>query len=150
MRRWYPDRCRIAYLPGRTCHGINTCATCDSAAGPAASCKLCTISLEQLCYQRAWYFRGFRNTLAAVVHIWSWWHPVDPALYQPRAKVCHGCLRFRKNVLKEESRLFRWLDGYVNPVFNHVRDSLLSAEERETARRYAQSAAQGAVGNPPV
>jgi len=125
----------------------NTPAAAVANAVPAtASCKLCTINLEKLCYQRAWWFRIFRSVLAAPVHVWSWWHPVDPKLYLPRSRACHGCLRFRKNVLKEESRLFHWLDSYMNPFFNYVRDSLLTEAERDEARRAAQEAAKGDAG----
>jgi iron complex outermembrane receptor protein len=72
--------------------------------------------------------------------VWSLLHPVDPALYLCRSKECHACIRFRKNVLKEESRLFRWLDGYVNPLFNRARDSLLTPQEMDAAREHAKKA----------
>jgi len=111
------------------------------APNPNAVCKLCTIRLEQLCYQRAWWFRVFRAILASGVRLWSLWHPVMPTLYLSRTKECHACIRFRKNVLKEESRLFRRLDGYVNPLFNRARDSLLTPEEMEAARAHARKAA---------
>jgi len=115
-----------------------------------ASCKLCTIRLEKLCYQRSHRFRVLRTVLASAVRIWSLFHPVDPALYQSRSKECHACLRFRKNVLKEESRPFAWLDGYVNPLFNRARDSLLLPEEMEAARAHAKKAAKHAwPGTPP-
>jgi len=110
---------------------------------PNASCKLCTIRLEQLCYQRAHWFRLLRTVLATAVRVWSFLHPVDPALYQSRSKECHACLRFRKNVLKEESCLFAWIDGYINPLFNRARDSLLLAKEMEAARSHAKKAAKG-------
>jgi hypothetical protein len=55
--------------------------------------------------------------------------------------MCYRCLRFRKNALKERSALFNWLDGYLNPVFNFLRDSLLTAEEKALARRLAERAA---------
>ena len=61
--------------------------------------------------------------------MWSLFHPVAPDLYLSRSKECHACIRFRKNVLKEESRIFRWLDGYINPLFNRARDSLLTPQE---------------------
>lgn len=106
----------------------------------AAVCKMCTIQLERLCYQRSLWFRLFRNALAAAVRIWSLGHPVDPSLYRTRSQECHGCIRFRKNVLKEKSSLFRCLDGYVNPLFNRARDCLLTPEEMERARAHAAKA----------
>jgi hypothetical protein len=55
--------------------------------------------------------------------------------------MCYRCLRFRKNILKERSPLFQWLDSYLNPRFNRVRDFLLTPEELEQARSLALQAA---------
>jgi len=62
---------------------------------------------------------------------------IHPENYVTRSPACHGCFRFKKNALKEKSALFRWLDGYFNPLFNRVRDSLLTPEELNEAREYA-------------
>jgi hypothetical protein len=105
-----------------------------------AVCKLCTIRLEQLCYRRAWWFRAFRETLATGVRLFALVHRIRPAEYRTRSPLCHNCLRFRKNALKIKSPTFRWLDSYLNPFFNRVRDSLLTAEELEHARRLAKLA----------
>jgi len=35
-----------------------------------ASCKLCTIRLEQICYRRAQWFRVLRTVLSAAVRVW--------------------------------------------------------------------------------
>jgi len=55
--------------------------------------------------------------------------------------MCFKCIRFRKNALKERSALFNWLDSYLNPMFNRVRDSLLTIEEFDNARALARRAA---------
>ena len=55
--------------------------------------------------------------------------------------MCFKCIRFRKNALKERSALFNWLDSYLNPMFNRVRDSLLTIEELDNARALARRAA---------
>ena len=34
-----------------------------SEANAVAACKICTIGLEELCYQRAWWFRAFGRRL---------------------------------------------------------------------------------------
>ena len=106
-----------------------------------ATCKLCTIRLERLCYKRAFWFRVFRETLATAVRVWSLGYPVSATLYEARSPGCHGCLRFRKNVLKSQSRFFRWLDSFINPLFNRARDSLLTPQELEAARAYAKESA---------
>ncbi len=115
-------------------------SSAPSQPAPAA-CKICTIRLEQICYQRAWWFRAFREVLATGIRLFSIAYMLRPDGYKARSPMCHKCLRFRKNELKERSRLFNFLDGYLNPVFNRVRDSLLTPAELENARALARRAA---------
>ena len=119
---------------------MNTKQNSDSVVPTNLVCKLCTIRLETLCYQRAWWFRGFREVLAAGVRGFALVWRIQPQRYVTRSAGCHRCLRFQKNALKEQSALFRWLDSYLNPVFNRVRDGLLTAEELAEARQYAAQA----------
>ncbi len=106
-----------------------------------AACKICTIRLEELCYRRAWWFRVFREALATGIRLFAiaLWIRTEEA--KPHSKACRRCLRFRKNALKLRSPLFNCLDGYLNPFFNSVRDSLLTPEELEKARALARSRA---------
>ncbi len=106
-----------------------------------SACKICTIRLEELCYERAWWFRAFREVLATGIRLFAivLWIGTDGA--KRRSKACRRCLRFRKNALKLRSPFFNWLDGYLNPLFNRVRDSLLTPEELEKARALARSRA---------
>lgn len=104
-------------------------------------CKMCTIRLEKLCYQRAWWFRLFRETLATGVRLFAILYQVTSKGYEARSPMCHKCLRFQKLEVKARSGLFRWLDGYVNPIFNRVRDSLLTQAELEQMRELARRAA---------
>ncbi len=105
------------------------------------ACRICTIRLEELCYKRAWWFRAFREVLATGIRLFAvaLWIKTDED--KPRSKACARCLRFRKNALKRRSPLFNWLDGYLNPLINRVRDSLLTQEELERARALARSRA---------
>lgn len=103
-------------------------------------CKLCTIRLEALCYQRAWWFRPFREILATGVRLFALVSRIEPQKYRTRSEGCHNCFRFKKNALKEQSKVFRWLDSFFNPLFNRVRDSLLTPEELEEAREFAREA----------
>ena len=104
------------------------------------TCGLCTIRLEQLCYRRAWWFRPFRTVLAAGVEVFAMVHRVSPDDDRTRSPMCRRCIRFRKNAVRSQSRLFAWLDGYVNPLFNRVRDSLLEPKELAAARELARQA----------
>jgi len=115
-------------------HHSGTVSEASPIERSLAKCGVCTIRLERLCYSRALWFRAFRNVLAAFVRAWSLLHPVDAILYANRASACRGCLRLRKNVLKARSPIFRWIDGYVNPLFNRARDSLLRPGELEAAK----------------
>jgi hypothetical protein len=115
---------------------------------PYDSCKICTIRLEEICYRRAWWFRVFREALATGIRLYAiaLWIRTDRG--QARSKKCHGCLRFRKNALKQRSPSFNWLDGYLNPFFNRVRDSLLTPQELEQARALARSRADPDFAEP--
>jgi hypothetical protein len=106
-----------------------------------SACKICTIRLEELCYARAWWFRAFREVLATGIRLFAIALWVETGNAKPRSKACHRCLRFRKNALKLRSPAFNWLDSYLNPLFNRVRDSLLTPEELEKARALARSRA---------
>ena len=112
-----------------------------SEANAFTACKICTIRLEELCYQRAWWFRAFREVLATGIRLFAVALVIRTDGGKARSTKCHGCLRFRKNALKQRSPLFNWLDGYLNPLFNRARDSLLTPQELEQARALARSRA---------
>ncbi len=114
----------------------------SKAAPTIASCNICTIRLEQLCYRRAWWFRAFREILATGIRLFAFAYRLRANRHPARSSMCYSCLRFRKNALKQRSDLFNWLDRYLNPVFNRVRDSLLTPEELEQARKLARQAAE--------
>ena len=83
----------------------------------------------------------FREVLATGIRCYAFIYGIRADQYTMRSPMCKKCLRFRKNILKEKSNVFNWLDGYLNPVFNRARDSLLTEEEKEFARNLAQRAA---------
>lgn len=112
----------------------------QATSNACASCKICTIHLESLCYKRARWFRAFRELLATGIRLFAVAYWIRPRDYLARSPMCYKCLRFRKNALKAHSPLFNWLDGYLNPMFNRVRDSLLTTDELEHARALAQRA----------
>ena len=106
-------------------------------ASTSGSCTICTIHLEQLCYARACWFRVFREILATGIRCFAFVYGIRADQHTMRSPMCKKCLRFRKNILKEKSGIFSWLDSYLNPIFNRIRDSLLSEEEKEYARKLA-------------
>lgn len=117
------------------------------APAPAGvDCKICTIHLELLCYRRAWWFRAFRETLATGIRLFALAYRIPADRHRARSPMCFKCLRFRKNALKQRSPLFNLLDARLNPLFNRVRDSLLTADELERARRLARQAEDPGFG----
>ena len=119
-----------------------------SEANAFTACKICTIRLEELCYQRAWWFRAFREVLATGIRFFAIALMIRTDGGKARSRKCHGCLRFRKNALKQRSPLFNWLDGYLNPLFNRARNSLLTSQELEQARALARSRADPDFAEP--
>lgn len=107
-----------------------------------ASCKICTIHLEEICAKRVWWFRAFCEVLASCVRLYAFAASVRTDEHKSRSSMCKTCIRFRKNILKESSPLFNWLDGLLNPIFNHVRNGLLTPEELDRARLLARRAAE--------
>lgn len=105
-----------------------------------AKCNTCTIQLVELCYKRKLWFRLFREPLILGMRIMCWWHRIDPREYQVRHERCYGCIRFMKVALKEKSPVFVRLNDLVNPVFNSLRDSIVTPEEKEEAKRFAKEA----------
>jgi len=103
----------------------------------APVCRVCTLHLERLCDRRSWWFRPFREGLGAGIRLFALAYRIPPESGTPRSPYCHQCLRFRKNALKLRSPLFVRLDNRLNPVFNRIRDSLLTPEELATARELA-------------
>lgn len=114
------------------------------------ACKICTIRLEQLCYARAWWFRAFREVLATGIRLFALFTLTRGDGDAGRSAQCQGCLRFRKNALKRKSRLFNWLDFYLNPLFNRARDSLLTPDELERARILARRAEEHGFTDDPA
>jgi hypothetical protein len=117
-----------------------------TSAPATSSCRICTIRLEQICYQRAWWFRAFREILATGIRLFALAYRVPADHRLARSPMCCKCLRFRKNALQARSPFFNWLDGYLNPLFNRARDALLTPEELEKARDLARRAADSEFG----
>jgi hypothetical protein len=83
----------------------------------------------------------FREVLASGIRFFAFLYGIRADQQTMRSPMCKSCLRFRKNLLKEKSGIFNWMDSYLNPFFNRVRDSLLNETEKEFARQLAQQAA---------
>lgn len=105
-----------------------------------AVCNTCTIQLVELCYKRKFWFRLFREPLVLGMRIMSLWHGIDARDYEVRNQRCYGCIRFMKVALKDKSPIFCWLNDRINPIFNQLRDDIVTPLEKEEARRFASEA----------
>ena len=105
-----------------------------------AICKTCTIQLVELCYERKLWFRLFREPLVLGMRIMSSWHGIHARNYEVRNQRCYGCIRFMKEALKDKSPIFCWLNDRINPIFNQLRDEMITPQEKEEARKFAREA----------
>ena len=64
---------------------------------------------------------------------------VDPEEYEVRSEECRNCIRFLKTGLKDKSGLLRRLNGLIDPVFNRIRDSIVSDQELQESRDLARA-----------
>jgi len=112
-----------------------------------AVCGNCTLKLVTIAYRRAPWFRLIREPLKLGMRLLSRIHHVDTREYVVRTPACYNCIRFYKVALKEKSTLFRWLHGWLNPLFDFVIEKIVTSEERQQTRQYAKSVTEGRLNN---
>jgi len=110
-----------------------------------AVCGNCTLKLVTIAYRRAPWFRLLREPLKLGMRLLSRIHHINTAEYIVRTPACYNCVRFYKVALKEKSVTFRWLHMWINPAFDYVIEKIVTEEERQKSRQYAQSASQGTL-----
>ena len=66
---------------------------------------------------------------------------IDPRQASRGHLDCRGCMRYLKDQLKARSWAFRWMNDRIDPVFNRLRDTMVSEDEIEEARVFARQAA---------
>lgn len=100
-------------------------------------CKNCALLLVRRVYGKHWWFRLIREPLVFGMRILAWWNNIDARSHGVSNAECHGCVRFMKAELEEKSPFFRFLNGYIGPWFKTTRDSKLTQEELDEAKRHA-------------
>lgn len=108
-----------------------------------AVCNTCTRRLVVIAYRRSPWFRLVREPLKLTMRTWVRLYGMDPGEYEVRSPGCYRCMRFYKTVLKEQSRLFRWLNSLVNPTFDAILERVVSKEEVNKAKAHARAAISG-------
>jgi hypothetical protein len=100
-------------------------------------CKNCVLFLIRRCYGKHCWFRLVREPLVWGMRIMAWWNGIDALRHAVTNPECHGCVRFMKTELEEKSPAFRLLNERIGPWFRTLRDSMLTQEELDEAKRYA-------------
>ena len=108
-----------------------------------AVCGNCTLKLVAIAYKRAPWFRLLREPLKLGMRFLSRIYHVDTGEYLVRTTACYDCIRFYKVALKEKSAIFHLLHNGINPIFDFVIEKIVTEEERQQSKRYAQAASQG-------
>jgi len=108
-----------------------------------AVCNTCTRRLVAIAYQRSRWFRVVREPLKFTMRTWVRLYGMDTEEYEVHSPGCYNCMRFYKTVLKEQSRLFRWLNSLVNPAFDAILERIVSKEEVNKAKAHARAAIVG-------
>jgi hypothetical protein len=101
-------------------------------------CNNCALLLIRRCYIKHWWFRLIREPLICGMHILAWWNGINARHYAKNIPECCGCVRFMKANLEEKSAAFIFLNKYIGPRFKALRDSMLTQEDFEEAKRYAR------------
>ena len=115
-----------------------------------AECNHCTYKLVAIAYQRAPWFRLFREPLIWGIRYLVWLHSVDVRAYVMRTEACNDCIRFYKTALFGKSASFRWLHNQINPIFNRFTGNIVTDEERKRAKEYALAATEGRLSEAEV
>jgi hypothetical protein len=110
-----------------------------------AVCNHCTYKLVAIAYQRAPWFRLFREPLKLGMRYLAFFHRIDAREYRVRTPGCYRCIRYYKTALFGKSAVFRWLHNRFNPIFNKLIARIVTDEERKQAKIYADAASEGNV-----
>lgn len=108
-----------------------------------AVCNNCTLKLVTIAYKRAPWFRLLREPLKLGMRFLARLHHVNTEEYAVRTIACYHCIRFYKVALKEKSVTFRWLHKWVNPLFDHFLEKVVTQDELAHTKIYAKAASNG-------
>ncbi|MFC1909028.1 nitroreductase [Chloroflexota bacterium] len=115
-----------------------------------AICNHCTYKLVAIAYQRAPWFRLFREPLKLGMSWLVWLHRIDAKEYHMRTPGCYQGIRFYKTALFVKSVSFHWLHNQINPVFNKLIGRIVTEKEKKQAKKYADAASEGTLSEEEV
>ena len=103
-------------------------------------CKNCALMLARIAYRRRWWFPLVREPLVLGMRFLAACNGIDARRHAVRNQECKGCIRFMKAELEEKSATFRFLNDRIGDYFSSLRNSLLTQEELDEAKRFAREA----------
>jgi len=101
-------------------------------------CKNCAALMARWCYKKHPWFRLVREPFIVGMRILAWWNNIDPRTHGVRNPECYACIRFMRAELDEKSPTFRFLYELIGKRVSDLRNSLLTREELEEAKRHAR------------
>lgn len=66
------------------------------------------------------------------------WHHIDATRYVVRNPTCHGCIRFMKAELEQQSPLFCRLNRWIAPRFKVLSGAMLTEADHQMAKHQAR------------
>jgi hypothetical protein len=108
-------------------------------------CRICMIQLMRLTYKKRWWFFLAREPLVWGMRFLAWVNRLPIKAYAARNPECRGCLRFIKAELEVKSATFRFLNRFIGPVFQKIRDPLLAKADIADAKSKAEEMMAGLI-----
>lgn len=113
-----------------------------------AVCKVCTLRLVDICYERTPWFRLVREPLRLSMLALGRIYRIRLDEYEVRTESCRGCPRFLKTALKDKSPFFQVMnDSIISPVFDRIMESIVTEKELADAKRHARESTERRQSN---
>jgi hypothetical protein len=96
--------------------------------------------LAMRCNERRWWFPLLRTPLVLGMKWLAFCNGIDAYKYSVKNPACKGCLRFIKTELELKSPTFNLLNRFIGPWFMGIRGNIVTKDDMEDAKRFAQEA----------
>ncbi|MDR1296637.1 MAG: nitroreductase [Deltaproteobacteria bacterium] len=101
-------------------------------------CRICMIQIMRTLYKRHFWFPLVREPLVWGMRILALANGIKPADHAAANPECRGCLRYVKAELEARSGTFRFLNKFLGPWFQRVRDPRMFPEDVGSAKERAR------------
>jgi hypothetical protein len=100
-------------------------------------CRICMIQLMRSARRKRWWFPFVREPLVWGMRLLARLNGLPVKSYAASNPECRGCLRFIKADLEAKSPTFRFLNRFIGPIFQSIREPLLDPVEVSQAKEKA-------------